>query len=211
MPATRVHLVRHGEVNNPDRILYGRLDGFGLTDRGHHMAAQLGEFFADNPVSRVVASPLLRAQQTATPIAEVSGVELDVDDRVIEGTNIFQGTRVSRKTLLQRPSVWPKLVNPWKPSWGEPYRAIVQRMLEAMDSAWDSVDSGEVVIVSHQLPIWMVHRHVAGQPLPHSPQARRCTLGSVTSFEKTNTDWREVSYAEPVAGLLEGAVDLGAV
>lgn len=211
MPASRVHLVRHGEVNNPNRVLYGRLDGFGLTKRGHDMAEMVARYFADRKVSRVVASPLLRAQQTAAPIANSGGVSVETDQRVIEGTNIFQGTTVSAKTLLQRPAVWPKLWNPWRPSWGEAYTAILARMLEAIDDAHTSVDQGEVVIVSHQLPIWMVHRHLAGLPLPHSPKARRCTLCSVTSFEKDASGWREVDYVEPARDLLTEAVDLGAV
>jgi broad specificity phosphatase PhoE len=84
-------------------------------------------------------------------------------------------------------------------------------MIESMEDAWASVDHGEVVLVSHQLPIWMVHRQVAGLSLPHSPQARRCTLCSITSFEKGASGWREVDYVEPAKELLAEAVDLGAV
>ena len=211
MPADVLHLVRHGEVNNPDRILYGTLDGFGLTDRGHQMAHVVAARFRQKPVARVVASPLLRAQQTATPIAESHGLQVETDDRLIEGDNIFQGTRVSAKSLIRRPGVWPRLWNPWRPSWGEAYRSILKRMLAAMVDARTSVESGGVVLVSHQLPIWLVHRHVAGEPLPHSPRARRCTLCSVTSFQHTNGSWREVDYAEPASELLADAIDLGAV
>jgi broad specificity phosphatase PhoE len=84
-------------------------------------------------------------------------------------------------------------------------------MLAAMDEAYESVDSGEVVMVSHQLPIWTVHRQVAGVGLAHSPRNRRCSLCSVTTFQRTGTEWSEVAYVEPAAELLNGAVDLGAV
>ena len=211
VPAQRIHLVRHGEVNNPERILYGRLDGFGLTDRGHHMAQAVADHFSDQPIRRVISSPLLRAWQTAEPLATFHGLAIESDERVIEGTNVFEGTRVSARRILTDHGVWRYLFNPIRPSWGEAYRAIANRMLLAMEEAWQSVSDGEIVIVSHQLPIWMVHRTVDHRPLPHPPSARRCTLASVTTFDKSGGSWREVEYAEPAKALLEGAIDLGAV
>jgi broad specificity phosphatase PhoE len=211
VPAERIHLVRHGEVNNPERILYGRLDGFGLTDRGHQMAQSVADHFSDHPIRRVISSPLLRARQTAEPLATSHGLAIESDERVIEGTNVFEGTRVSARRIVSDPSVWRYLVNPIRPSWGEAYRKIANRVLLVMEEAWQSVSGGEIVIVSHQLPIWMVHRSVAHRPLPHSPSSRRCTLASVTTFDRSGGPWREVEYAEPAKALLEGAIDLGAV
>ena len=211
VPADRIHLVRHGEVNNPERILYGTLDGYGLTPRGHEMSLAVAEYLADFPVSRIVSSPLQRTRETAGPLVEKTGLPLDVDERVIEGDNAFQGTRVTVKRLVSNPRLWPLLRNPLRPSWGEPFRSIVARMMEAIDDAWDSVEEGDVVVLSHQLPIWMVHSHVVGKPLPHLPTRRRCTLGSVTSLAREAGKWREVDYQEPAKHLLVGAVDLGAV
>jgi broad specificity phosphatase PhoE len=211
VPADRIHLVRHGEVNNPERILYGTLDGYGLTARGHEMAVAVAEYFAPFPVSRIVSSPLQRTRETAALLLEKTGLPLDIDERVIEGDNAFQGTRVTAMRLVSNPQLWPLLRNPLRPSWGEPYRHIAARMMEAINDAWGSVKSGDVVVVTHQLPIWMVHSHVAGKPLPHLPSRRRCTLGSVTSFAREAGEWREVDYQEPAKHLLVGAVDLGAV
>jgi len=198
-------------VNNPERILYGRLDGFGLTDRGHQMAQAVADHLSDHSIRRVISSPLLRARQTAEPLAASHGLAIESDERVIEGTNVFEGTRVSARRILTDHGVWRYLFNPIRPSWGEAYRAIANRMLLAMEEAWQSVSGGEIVIVSHQLPIWMVHRSVAHRSLPHSPSARRCTLASVTTFDQSGGAWREVEYAEPAKALLEGAIDLGAV
>ncbi len=64
-----VHLVRHGQVHNPDGVLYGRTPGFGLSDLGRQMAERLGEHFADVPLVHLVSSPLQRAQETIAPIA----------------------------------------------------------------------------------------------------------------------------------------------
>ncbi len=211
MPASLIHLVRHGEVNNPDGVLYGRLEGFGLTARGTEMAATVGNFFQGRPVSAVVSSPLTRATQTADAIADATGCTVTTDERVIEGANQFEGSRVSLQTLLSDPTIWPRLWNPFRPSWGEAYRSVAERMMSAIAEASDRVDSGEVVIVSHQLPIWIVHRQVAGLPLQHSPRKRRCSLCSVTSFQQVGPSLAEVSYVEPARVLAESAVDLGAV
>jgi broad specificity phosphatase PhoE len=211
VPADLLHFVRHGEVHNPDRILYGRLDNFGLSDRGHDMANRVAQTLKVRPIARVIASPLLRTQQSALPIAEALGLPVDTDDRIIEADNVFEGTRLSPGTILKDASTWKNFRNPWLPSWGEPYRDIASRMMAAAEDALTSVDEGEVVLVSHQLPIWMLHKWIAGIPLPHIPSSRRCSLSSVTSFRKVGERWKEESYREPAHDLLEQAIDLGAV
>ena len=211
VPAEYVHLVRHGEVDNPGRILYGRLDGYGLSDLGTQMSKRVAKALDVRPIVRVVSSPLLRTRQSAKPIAKAMGLTIDTDERLIEGTNVFEGSRLSAGRLLRHPNLWPHLRNPLRPSWGEPYRDIASRMMAALEDAWKSVDSGEVVLVSHQLPIWMLHRWIAGVPLPHLPAQRRCTLSSVTTFRNIGGKWKEESYREPAADLLVESIDLGAV
>ncbi|SDG76714.1 histidine phosphatase family protein [Microbacterium pygmaeum] len=209
MPADRLHLVRHGEVDNPRRVLYGRLPGYVLSDEGHRMAgaAALHVKTLGRPVSSLICSPLERTRQSAQPFAEIFGLEPVIDERVIEPTNIFEGRRMRR--ALANPWNWQYLARPSVPSWGEPYAAIVARMRDAMDEAWDAAPRGDVVIVSHQAPIWLTHLAVAGEPLRHDPRSRRCALSSVTSFERGQDGWVEVEYAEPVP--TSGAVDVGAV
>lgn len=209
MPAERLHLVRHGEVHNPDRVLYGRLPHYRLSEDGRRMARAAAEHIKglDRPVTSLRSSPLQRAQESAEPFAEVFGLDVVIDERVIEPTNVFEGTRMSRS--LRDPRNWWHLRRPSVPSWGEPYSSIVARMEDAMHSAWREAESGDAVIVSHQAPIWIAHLRVAGIPLPHDPRTRRCALSSVTSFERVGDVWREVDYAEPA--VTDGAVDVGAV
>lgn len=210
MPAERLHLVRHGEVENPRRVLYGRLPGYGLSDDGRRMARAAAEHVAglERPVSALVASPLQRTRESAQPFTERFGLEPVIDERVIEPTNVFEGRRMKRALL--NPLNWRHLVRPSVPSWGEPYASIAKRMMSAMDAAWESVDGGDVVVVSHQAPIWISHLEIAGDPLRHDPRSRRCALSSVTSFERrTDGTWVEVDYAEPASTV--GAVDVGAV
>ena len=211
MPADRLHLVRHGEVHNPGGVLYGRLPHFHLSDRGVEMATAAAEALRafDRPVSKLVASPLLRTQQSAEPIAEQFGLDVVTDQRLIEPYNVFEGRKLSARHIAVRPHLYLHLRNPNTPSWGESYESIVARMFEAMDDLAAEVESGDVVLVSHQLPIWMVHRKLSGIRLAHSPKQRRCALSSITSFEKVNGDWVEVGYIDPAARFT--AKDKGAV
>jgi broad specificity phosphatase PhoE len=201
--------VRHGEVHNPARLLYGRLPGYGLSVDGNGMARQAAEYIKslDRPVTTLICSPLQRTQESAKPFTEIFGLEPVIDDRVIEPTNVFEGKRMA--VALVNPWNWRHLRKPALPSWGEPYADVVGRMNSAMTHAWDAADAGDVVIVSHQLPIWITHLAVAALPLRHDPRERRCALSSVTSFEMVDKKWTEIAYAEPAS--TAGAVDVGAV
>ena len=211
MPADFLHFVRHGEVANPEGILYGRREGFGLSPRGHEMAKRSADALATRPITKILSSPLQRAVESATPLATQLKLEIEIDERLLEGLNDFEGSAMSFGRLFREPSVWKKLYNPWKPSWGEPYREISQRVMAVAEDAWNSVDEGEVVLVSHQVVIWILHRSIAGIPLPHLPNQRRCSLSSITTVKKVADRWKEESYREPAADLLEDAIDLGAV
>lgn len=210
----QLHLVRHGEVYNPDRVLYGRIPGFRLSERGHDMAtaAALELAAADRQISRLYVSPLERAQESAAPIAEALSLELCTEDRIIEPTNWFEGmVNSGPEAAFKKPQNWHKFWNPFLPSWGEPYRQVANRVREAMDEAWEQEQSGDIVMVSHQSPIWMAHLDVAGEKLFHNPAKRRCELSSITSFEKRGGRWFEIDYRSPASDLLIGATDVGAV
>lgn len=211
----RLHLVRHGEVYNPDRVLYGRLPGFELSERGHEMAEVAAAALAEQerPVVRLIASPLERAQQSARPIAAATGLDIDTEHRVIEPTNWFEGkVNHGKSAAFRNPKNWHMFWNPFRPSWGEPYKSVAARMRSAMDEAWETTDAGDIVMVSHQSPIWMAHLDIAGKPLFHDPRSRRCDLSSITSFERQDDGrWVEVDYRNPAAPLLKNAIDVGAV
>ncbi len=195
-------------MHNPAGVVYERLPEFRLSDRGRAMAAATAEWLADKPVTRLIASPLLRTQQSAQPIAETFGLEVEPDERVIEAGNRFAGRPVGRATLRQ-PKDWLLFRNPLRPSWGEPFVEVRDRMRLAVLDALRSGDADhDVVIVSHQLPIWMVHRSVEGAPLVHDPRHRRCALSSVTSFAIRDGRVVETGYADPAAGI--PATDQGA-
>lgn len=183
MSTTIVHLVRHGEVHNPGKILYGRIPGYHLSSRGHSMAAATAKSFAGHDVTYLAASPLQRAQETARPIAEVTGLEVHTDEDLLESENRFEGLRTKGwRSQLWNPLRWRYMTNPSLPSWGEPYEDILARMMDAVERARVAAEGHEAILVSHQLPIVMIQRAVADKPLPHSPLNRRCDLTSVTSL-----------------------------
>lgn len=202
--------MRHGEVENPRGVLYGRIDGFGLSERGHRMADLAAASLADRDIRAIVASPLQRTQESSAPWLARFGLELELDERLIEPTNRFEGINM-RRDLRRRPDLWRHLVNPRIPSWGEPFLSVQARMMGAITDHWRAADGGDVVLVSHQMPIVMVARTVAGKPLPHNPSRRRCALSSITTLERRGDRFVEVGYAEPAADLLSDAVDTGAV
>ncbi|MGE2732724.1 histidine phosphatase family protein [Mycolicibacterium vaccae] len=194
---TIVHVMRHGEVHNPEQILYGRLPDYHLSDRGQAQAKRVAEWLADRDITYVVASPLERAQETAAPIAERHGVPIATDDELIESLNVFQGQRVSPGDgALRDPRNWWHLRNPRSPSWGEPYVDIAARMKRALHRARAAAAGHEAVCVSHQLPVETLRRAMTGRPLHHFPTRRMCNLASVTSFYFDHDECVGWGYAE---------------
>jgi broad specificity phosphatase PhoE len=202
--STTVHVARHGEVENPQKILYGRQPGWRLSTRGQEMAKVLGEWSKGIDLGALHVSPLQRAQETAAPIAKAHGIEITTDERLIEAGNIFEGKSFEPGSgILKHPSAWRHLYNPWKPSWGEPYEEQINRMLAAVFAANKAANGKDAIVVSHQLPIWILRSAIEGRSLLHDPRKRICTLASVTSIHFDDEGVISgVSYAEPAGHLL---------
>lgn len=200
MAQTTVHLLRHGEVENPMGVLYGRLPGFRLSELGERMSGKVADALAGRDITYVVSSPLERALQTAQPVADALGLTVAVDPDLIEGANWFEG----RKVHLANPAAWPRVLNPFRPSWGEPYRDIAIRMQRALMAAKQRADGHEAVAVSHQLPIWILREYLSGHRLWHDPRKRECTLASVTSFRFEDDQLVAIEYTEPAGELGPG-------
>ncbi|MBO3101778.1 histidine phosphatase family protein [Cellulomonas fengjieae] len=212
MVATTIHLMRHGEVHNPDGVLYGRLPGFRLSERGVAMAHMVADHLAGESggprrdVVAVVASPLQRAQETARPIAEAFGLDVGTDERIIEAGNHFEGKTFGvGDGSLRHPEHWPFLRNPFRPSWGEPYQEQVDRMLAAVEKARTLARGHEAVLVSHQLPVWVTRLALENRHLWHDPRKRQCSVASLTSLRFEDDTLVGIGYSEPAAVLLPGA------
>jgi broad specificity phosphatase PhoE len=194
---TIVHLMRHGEVHNPQGVLYGRLPEFYLSDLGHQMAERAADHLSTNEIVHLVSSPLERAQQTVAPLAKLLEAPVTTDDRVIEADNLFEGRTVGAEPkALLHPKNWWLLRNPFRPSWGEPYREIAARMQAA-------------VIVSHQLPVWIARQAYEKKSFVHDPRTRQCSLASLTSLTFDGDRYVGFTYAEPAGDLLPDALKAG--
>jgi broad specificity phosphatase PhoE len=203
MSRTTVHVLRHGEVHNPSKILYGRLPDFHLSELGRQMAKAGAEALADRDVTYLVASPLERAQETAEPFAAQFKLDIAADVRLIESSNFFEGKKVSPGDgSFRNPRNWWVLRDPITPSWGEAYLVIAQRMFEAVQAARVAAEGHEAVCISHQLPIWTLRRYVEGKRLWHDPRRRQCGLASLTSFRFEGAKIVGVDYSEPAAHLV---------
>ncbi|CAB4330277.1 MAG: histidine phosphatase family protein [Actinobacteria bacterium] len=206
MTRTTVHLLRHGEVHNPEKVLYGRLPGYRLSSLGGDMALRAAQALIHNDVVLVVASPLERAQQTAEPIARTHGLSISTDPNLIEADNVFEGQRVSvGDGVLRDPRTWRHLYNPFKPSWGEPYKVLAERMSTAVFDARDKALGHEAVLVSHQLPIWICRLKFEKSRFAHDPRKRQCSLASLTSLVFDDDELSAIVYTEPSADLLAKA------
>lgn len=212
MVTTTVHLMRHGEVHNPQGLLYGRLPGYHLSERGVAMAERVAAHLAGQAggprrdVTVLYASPLQRAQETAAPIAAALGLDIRTDERLIEAGNHFEGLTFGvGDGSLRHPRHWPKLINPFRPSWGEPYTEQVARMVAVVEQARDEARGHEAVLVSHQLPVWITRRALEDRHLWHDPRRRQCSLASLTSITYDDDRLVGIGYSEPAADLLPGA------
>jgi broad specificity phosphatase PhoE len=203
-PDTIVHLLRHGEVHNPQGVLYGRRDGFHLSDLGRQMAEKVAVAIQGRDITHLRVSPLERAQETARPLAEARGLDIVTDDRVIESASKFEGVNFSEgaMTIVKRPRLWRHLYNPFTPSWGEPSKVVIARMMAAVEDARKAAVGHEAVIVSHQLPIWTTRLHVEKRRQNVDPRKRECTLCSLTSLHFTGDRITQVSYSEPAGDLI---------
>ncbi len=199
-----VHVIRHGEVENPEKILYGRQPGWRLSQRGEEMAQVIADWSKSIDLGALHASPLQRAQETAAPIARAHSLDITTDEKLIEAANIFEGQKFELGSgVLKHPSSWKHLVNPWKPSWGEPYEEQISRMLAAVFQVRDAAQGKDAILVSHQLPIWILRSAIEGRRLIHDPRKRQCTLASVTSIHFDDEAMISgTSYSEPAKHLL---------
>lgn len=165
--STTLLVVRHGEVANPRHVVYGDLPGFDLSPRGVLEARAAAEHLSGFRIDAVVASPLLRAVSTATPIAGVAGVELTTDPDLREW-NVNPAWRgVGWEDL---PTVFPGeletyLATPHQlPFAHEPLKEVALRMRRAALRIVPR-DGSTVVIVSHQDPVSALILSLTDQPL----------------------------------------------
>ena len=176
-----IHLVRHGRVENPKGIIYGRLPGYHLSELGLEQARAAAARLAERKVGAVWASPLERAQETAAVIAAAVGCEVVTDDRLTESANTLEGATRTVLGILRNPRRWWHFRNPLRPSWGESFGDVKARMQAAVNGAVSAAGGREVVIVSHQTPVLVARFTLGGRRVPPWVGLVPCETGSITS------------------------------
>lgn len=193
-----------------------RLPGFHLSDVGVRMAQATAHYIAVSPqlntVSAVYSSPLERTRETAGEILEslnsVRGLrgeeplELQTDERLIEARNEFRGKRIGfGEGALWKNGNWKLVRNLWKPSWGESYQSIAHRMQDFALEKVAEYPGKQIVVVSHESPIWS-YRHMleTGHP-EHNMLLRHTALASITSitYDCNTGKIMSITYADPAA------------
>jgi len=184
--ASKVHLVRHGEVENPDHIVYADLQQFGLSTIGFSQARATAAYLAERPIRAVCSSPLTRASQTARAIAEPHQLDVEIVDQLTEFglSSRWRGVRWEDLEELFPGEVDAYLDHPWDlPFSPESLDEMSDRMDETIRRLMEDHPGGELVVVSHQDPV----------------QVARLSLTSAgfSSFSSDKPDHAEVITLEP--------------
>ncbi|MDR2748559.1 MAG: histidine phosphatase family protein [Bifidobacteriaceae bacterium] len=204
------HFVRHANVYNPNNVIYEHVPGFHLSEKGYRQAEKVAEFlgnrknwfekfnsFTFDLSKNLYSSPLLRAQETSAPILAKLNLDMVQDARIVEARSVIPGKPIPK-------NIFKKIHfarNPFRPSWGEKYTDILDRMLSFMDETSQKETGKQIVCISHQTPIWVLHRYFRGKPLWHNPGKRFTPNCSITSFVynfETKKLEAPVRYFEPV-------------
>ena len=146
---TSIYFIRHGEVNNPEKIIYGRLPNFGLTRRGEKQAEEAADFFNDKDIHAIYSSPLDRAKQTAEIIMKKLEIPvIHFSDQLIEVKSSYQGTKSSELDFLQS-EVYLQPLDPTD----ETVEQIATRMMHFLNKITKVHNGKHIVAVSHGDPI----------------------------------------------------------
>lgn len=207
MPATTIHFVRHGEVENPNHVLYERLPGFHLSNRGLKMACATAKYIATVPqmrgISAIYSSPLERTQETAQQIASALQIgPIILDNRLIEAENNFRGKRIGYgEGALWKNNNWKLVSNLWKPSWGESYKSIAARVGDFAREQVKNHPGEQIVAVTHESPIWSYRHLLETGHAEHNMLLRKTALASITSitYDCANMNVLSITYVDPAA------------
>lgn len=168
MTATRLHLVRHGHVENPQRVVYGRLPGWRLSEVGRWQAAAVAEHLRGRPIVHVHSSPLERAVETAEAIAAACGAPSSIDAALIESAlgahweglpwaEVKGGRREEWEAYLHRPHEIDFA--------GETFEALGERMAATLQAIAARHAGREAAVISHGDPIKAAICRLTGIPI----------------------------------------------
>ncbi|HSG78674.1 MAG TPA: histidine phosphatase family protein [Acidimicrobiia bacterium] len=194
----RLLLVRHGEVLNPDHVVYADLPGFPLTHRGRRQADEAARHLAGSAADLVVSSPLLRAVETASPIADLLGLTIETDERLVEWrlSNRWAGVAWDEVDRAFPGELAAYLDRPHRlPFAPESIEEAADRVIEVVDELGRRHPGATAVVVGHQDPTQAARLRLTGRPLEtlHTDKPDHATVFELVPA----SPWREASRWDP--------------
>lgn len=189
-----IYLVRHAEVQNPKRLIYGRLGFFKLSQRGLEQAEALGKYFKNKNIELIYSSPLLRARQTAREIAAKTGAKIKLSNNLIEANY----TKWEGKPYSDRPKKDMELYlnTPTKLRAGETLDQIATRITKEINLVTKRHPGKNIVLISHADPIVCARLFYEKKSLDLTTKTR-IKKASITSLEfNKDLQCKKVSYRE---------------
>lgn len=159
---TTVHLTRHGEVHNPEKILYGRIPGFVLSETGKQQVHALGKHIAKKKIRHVYTSPLDRTRETASILSTYIPMEhMHPDARLLENATPLEGKPLKEIALHDFNFYATEHIK----NGGERIADIADRMTQFFEEIRVRHTNEEVLVVSHGDPIMITYAYYSGLPL----------------------------------------------
>ena len=196
--ASKVHLIRHGEVDNPDGVVYADLPGFGLSGRGRREAAWAADRLAGRPIAAVYCSPLERAVETAAEIAGRLGLEAETVPGLTEWALMgrWRGLRWRELDGHRPGELDAYLARPLDLDFTpETLEALAARVAGAVSALAARRPGGEMAAVSHQDPIQAARLTLTGRGLRrfHEAKPDHCEIITLTP----GAVWTEAARLAP--------------
>lgn len=193
-----LYLVRHGEVENPDHVVYADLPGFSLSPIGRAQAAAAAQRLEPLQPEAVISSPLDRAVETAAAIAGAVGIAVTTDDRLVEWRLSGRWAGVGWEDLPQRfpGEMEAYLATPYDLPFAPETADEVARRMASLVGDLERRGLRSAVLVSHQDPVQALRIHLQAAP-PHSFLVGKPGHASVVTLERSDAGWVETGYWEP--------------
>lgn len=142
---TTLYFVRHGDVHNPDGIIYGRLPNFNLSEKGRKQIEQTANFFKDKKIDEIYSSPLARAKESAVIIQKALALKsIHISDLLLEVRTGYQGEKFATLDNLQS-EVYSKPLEPTD----ETIEQLAKRMLAFVNQIVQDYEGKHIIALSH--------------------------------------------------------------
>ncbi len=196
--STRLHLVRHCDVRNPDGVLYGHLPNFPLSEKGVKQAHALGRYFAGTRVRQIYSSPLERARQTSEIIASyLDGVPITYTDDLIETRfGLYLQGIPPKQVPWRRPlwlihMVWPGLLRN-----DESVAALAARVRRPLMRLLADHPGDGGICVSHGDPIQGFWVNSESRPR-YALHRLQCAKGGLLELDYDGEALKKLTYLSP--------------